>query len=775
MVGEQITWQHSWPLAPWASALLVFLLVALIYWSYRAERPYLRRRQWFVLLALRTLAMLGVFFAAWGWKRVRFQTDRPKLLVILDVSDSMNEPDGTAGMRRPEAWRRSVGWRDRSNEITRIDVAHRLLTAQQRWLRRAARRYELRFFTAAERLVERGVPLEALPEQVPRWKADGQASHLARAIEEAVERVRGLPTAGIVFLTDGAVTGGPPLDEGADAARRAGIPVFFVGLGRKEADRDLRIESVAVDSPVFLGDQVRIDVTVRRSGALGGRVEVELLETGSAEVVAKQSIDLDALRGPVTTVGLWYEADRVGRHELLARVQAHRHERNVDNNEHAFSIDVQDATVRVLLVSALPSWEYRFLKQLLERTRTPHGTSLELTTVLQDADPEYAKQDASARAVVPVDRTTLFRFDVIVLLDADLGRLSRSTLEHIRTLVEEHGAGIVLAAGPHFFPESYRGTPLEDFLPAEIDAFDVPSRDDPLVGGRSVRPTRLGRRHPVLRLRPDDAENDKLWRSLPRLRWFVTFESLKSDTWPLLETEPSAGETARGVVFWRYLGTGSVVFHATDETFLWARYRGSDRYYAQYWMQLVRELGRRRLAGQGGAAELVTDRRVYQNGEATHVRLRLLPSEPIPEGGPLLRWESDNGRTGTLQLARRPDNPEWFEGVLAPLPPGRYHLELVRPATDRPVQTDFQVEPAFGEAAHRQRDESALQAAARAADGRVLEADQVDRLVQQLPKVRPSRVAALPPEPVWNRWPWLLLLAALLGIEWSLRRLWSLP
>ena len=51
----------------------------------------------------------------------------------------------------------------------------------------------------------------------------------------------------------------------------------------------------------------------------------------------------------------------------------------------------------MLLVASTPSYEYRFLKHMLERDST-----VDVRVLLQDADPDYAVIDQSALQVFPV-------------------------------------------------------------------------------------------------------------------------------------------------------------------------------------------------------------------------------------------------------------------------------------------------------------------------------------------------------------------------------------
>ncbi len=776
MRNEQISWTHDWPFSSWVSLLLVVAIVGWTLWCYYRDRSLLGATAWLLLATLRIVALVGIFLAAWGWQTRRYETELPRLIVMIDLSESMTSNDGLESVERRSTLRNELGAPNSATGATRIEVAQLALAKQNRWLHRIDRRYDLRFYTVSDNIVPRKTTLETLPDHSQHWKADGKASRLGKAIDEIVTRVRGVPTAGIVFFTDGAVTSGPSLTDSAESARRRHLPIFFVGLGRRDPARDVRIESVVVDSPVFLDDTVRADVTVRTSGDITGPINVELRDSVTDELLATDTNSLSTTGDDgIAKAILWFEASEIGTRKLKAYVEPHPGEVDTENNSREFSVDVRDTVLNVLLVAAKPTWEYRLLKQLFERTRSERGAAVELTAVQQDADPEHARQDASSEIVVPVGRDALFAYDVIILLDADLTRIGQSTLQHLRAFVEQRGGGLVIGAGIHFFPQTFQATPLADFLPAAPDRFRFPSQHDLLTRSWHVEPTRVGIDHAALRLLASEQETRAIWTQLPALRWLAVPDGLAAGSQTLLQTVAEPSGESNPVVIWRYIGAGEVVFHATDETFLWSRFQGSQQYYERYWMQLVRQLGRKRLAGDGDPVILTTDRREYEMGETATVRLRFLSPQNVPATGVEIEWRSGDGRTDRLTLQRSIADPQWLVGRLPPLPPGSYELSIVQPVSvGRAVRATFHIRSAFGEQAHMERDDRAMRLAARISGGRVYEPDQLDELVKDLPKGRPTRVAALPPEPFWNRWPWLVLLAGVLLAEWTLRRWWSL-
>ena len=98
-----------------------------------------------------------------------------------------------------------------------------------------------------------------------------------------------------------------------------------------------------------------------------------------------------------------YRPTQVGEFDYVVEVEPHSDETQSDNNRQQRLVSVRKEQIRVLLVQAYPNYEFRYLKNMLERDST-----IELKTVLQDADLEYAELDQTALRVFPVRREELF-------------------------------------------------------------------------------------------------------------------------------------------------------------------------------------------------------------------------------------------------------------------------------------------------------------------------------------------------------------------------------
>ena len=84
--------------------------------------------------------------------------------------------------------------------------------------------------------------------------------------------------------------------------------------------------------------------------------------------------------------------------------------------------------------------------------------------------------------------------------------------------------------------------------------------------------------------------------------------------------------------------------------------------------------------------------------------------------------------------------------------------------------TDFTVAPPASEFAQIRIDAAEMRRAAHETGGRFYTFESADRLLRDLPPGRQVPIESLPPLPLWNKWPLLMLFLGLLIAEWILRK-----
>jgi hypothetical protein len=221
------------------------------------------------------------------------------------------------------------------------------------------------------------------------------------------------------------------------------------------------------------------------------------------------------------------------------------------------------------------------------------------------------------------------------------------------------------------------------------------------------------------------------------------------------------------------VGAGRVVFQATDESYLWSRYRGSDVYYERYWLQTIRYLSRSKLLGTSRTVELISDRAQYYRGEAVPLHVRFFDERmaPVADDGVVVVVEQERGRRQRIKLHRDLARRGIFEGTVSNLAEGSYRAWMAAPTIEgNPPADDFVVVPPPGERARLAMDATDLRLAAKTSQGRFYSVKSAARLLDELPLGRQVRIESLPSTPVWNSPLLAGLFVILLTVEWLMRR-----
>ena len=339
------------------------------------------------MAVVRSLLMIFVLWMLTGWNLLQHQTLRPELAIVVDTSASMSTQD-----EHPTTVAAGSGSR-LAAVVEALNALPGSLTED------VAAQYQVRYFTTAADLQEQ--PFRFGQEQVPALQADGDASRLGENLIRVIQRQTGRGSAAVLFLSDGINNAGLSLADAERTARSAAVPVFAVSVGRDYALPEVRIGEVMVESDVFLGDRVTAQVAVGITGRPQQPVRLALYDEQLGQQLDSVEID-PSVAEPVQSTSLSFVAERSGTMGLRIELEPVEGEIDLSNNVSKHEVQVQDRPIRVLLVQQQPTYEFRFLKHLLERSMESNANSsasFELVSVLQEADAEYVRQDLSAGTI----------------------------------------------------------------------------------------------------------------------------------------------------------------------------------------------------------------------------------------------------------------------------------------------------------------------------------------------------------------------------------------
>ena len=569
--GEGTIWRlnQSWDWPSLLKLVAVVLLAVFVVGTYLKENRRSLRRFRMVLAGVRLL-VVGILLVMLAQVTLLIQpTSLPYVAVIVDDSLSMAHAD-----RYDDKLRQALEQRVRKAgfDRDRPSVGAPPAVGARRWnlactllgedggalLAELLERYKLRlYYLTGPRLSTadgEGKIVDKIIAELHSTQPSGHSTRLGAAIRTVLEDLGGSTPAAIVLLTDGINTEGPPLSDGAMEAARKGVPLYLVGLGDDQPERDVKLSDLLVDDEVFVDDVVYFEVKLSAVGYQGRQAQVVLQRKGGdhpadgARVLARTTVTLGP-DGQSQPTRLAHRPTQEGEFTYVLEVEPLEGESQAENNRLERTLRVRKETIRVLLVWADPSWEFRYLRNMLERVKSIH-----LSAVLQNADRRHFEQDKLVlKDGFPAKADDLARYDVIILGDADREAMLPSMIGNIADFVEQprKGGALIVIAGPRYMPLAWRNTPLERLLPIDLATARAPDPDRPLREGFTVRPTELGLGSPGMCLGDRPEESGEIWKTLPPLYWLLEAPDLKRGARVMAEVAGGGGrEGGLGIRNW---------------------------------------------------------------------------------------------------------------------------------------------------------------------------------------------------------------------------------
>lgn len=814
------TWAQNGP------AWLVFGLLAaglLSGFFYLRTQSHGRRSIRIGLAVVRGL-LLGLLLLILADPILQFRlTSRPKpaLWVLVDGTDSMainDEYPADLRSKYDEAIDRSAyetrlagddpnsgPSRDEETPPSRIDDVKALLSRDEsNLLERLSERFRVRTYVFDRADGVRPLVTESdtgdadeldTADLVGALTTDGQVTALGNAIEDIALRHATSHLAGLLVVSDFAWNAGRAPDA---AARRLGVPVHTLGVGARSAiDLDVKIYA---DPKLKKAETSTITVTLRQSELDGRTVPVRVVARraegedapGEPEevLVGERDVELDSVD---VSVAFPFRPEEPGRWVLHAEVEPQQGEIVEQNNRAEREITIIDDFLRLLFVEYEPTYEWRFVKEVFHRDKL---VGLEgFRTFLRSADPEVKKDAELFLNSLVQQRSEFFQHDVIFLSDMPRETLPQTFLDMTKEFVEKFGGGLVVIAGPRFGPGELADTPIADMLPVVVDP-DGRLRDDrPFALERTTQATQydfmnLGDVRPDGSERSDELafrENEKAWSNLERVPWYQPVKAVEPYRSTVLAEHPFDtcidGKTPQPLIAVRKYGRGEVVYIGFNEMWRLRRKYG-EKYYRQYWGQLIHRLGLSHALGGQKRFVVRTDRQRYDADD--HVLLTVeaydedfepLKADDLPEKvlEATLHRPGENGeRAEAIRIAQSDAEKGLYEIRLPVYEPGAYRVSVEDPVAEDEKVVHFQVASLSIERRKAVRNVSVQRNLAMSTGGKTYELDTIDALVDDFdpPRLTETTVKVVQ---LWSTWLCFGLLVGLMLTEWFVRKLVNLP
>lgn len=611
----------------------------------------------------------------------------------------------------------------------------------------------------------------------------GQVTALGAVVHEVGQQFGSGRLAGVVLFSDFAHNSGlAPIGAGQQSpAKRLGVPVFAVGIGATEAI-DLAVD-LQTDPKMKKAERSSLLVKLRQSGLEGQAATVRVTgrklsgesgAAGGAEIqIGQKTVTLSSA---METIELPFTPEDSGRFEFTAVAERLDGEVVEQNNTAIRQVNIIDDYLRLMYVAYEPTWEWRFIKEVFHRDKLVGMQGFR--TFLSSSDPRVRESNVLFLPTLTPKRSEFFANDVLFLDDVPRSGLSDRFCEMTKEYVGNLGGGLVVIAGPRFGPRELYQTPLADMLPVIIDP-SAELRDEPEHPEFRLRLTPHAARYPFMQLGAGDAENSRAWDNLGKLPWYQPVAALHEQAFALAEhpTDKCAdGKTPQPLIAVRQYGKGEVVYLGFNETWRLRRKYG-EKYYRQFWSQLIYRLGMSHALGAEKRFVVRVDQQQYRaedkvtlSVEAYDENYEPLGDETLPDRG-LVAEMTVPGKAGeqtttfTVPMLRK----GVFEARIPVFAVGVYSLKVKDPVTGKQDEQRFEVTPLSAERRRGVRDNKLQEDLARETNGRAYDLTTVSRLPDDL-KLQPVIERLTRNYRLWTTPLWFGMVVVLMLGEWLARK-----
>ncbi len=604
-------------------------------------------------------------------------------------------------------------------------------------------------------------PYQVLVESFAASESDGEAgTDLNQALMRQLDANPDLR--GVVLISDGDWNLGASPAQAAMHYRMRKVPVFAVAAGSAAPLPDL--ELVSMDAPTFAvaGKPLRIPFVV--GSALGqDRDVVVTLKMDGASAVSK-SVRVPAMKRAQDAL-VWNPV-HTGDFALRLEIGSDPSDRVADNNVIEGPILVRQEALKVLVIESYPRWEYRYLRNALERDPGVEVTCLLYHQGLSKVGGgrTYIKQFPSV--------SELNRFDVVFLGDVGVSS-TQLTLEQVRDLkqlVSSQAAGLVFLPGRYGYQDSLVEGPLADLYPVVVDRARVTGVGSGDKGHFAL--TEAGRGSLLTKLADSEAANADVWRRLPGFNWYAAVERAKRGTEVLAVHDRETSAVGRiPLIVTKTYGTGKVLFMGCDGAWRW-REGVEDRYHYRFWGQVARWMAYQRQKAQGESMRLFCSPDRPQVDEGVTLSANVLDALGgfLAESSVTVEAVAPSGKSRTIRLKPgEGDAIGLYSGAFVVDEPGSYRL-VATSDTGATMEMELPVQGRVREQVGRPTRVEVLEEIASVSGGGLFELGAVGDLKEQL-AAAPEREETMRRTRLWAHPAWCGFLIFLMGLFWVGRKL----
>lgn len=715
---------YSWPMLLLALALVAGS--AWLGWANWDRRGRSRKVLALEILRFVAVAMLALTLLRPEWVKKIVRMDQPEIAILFDGSKSMATQDVLSGGKAE---------------------------ARGEWLQRQK---DGTFWKPLES--KASVALEDFA--VPSAEAGGEAgTDLNRALDQVANRPSNLKA--VLLLSDGDWNVGKSPVSAATRLRARNVPIYAVGTGSDRYLPDLDLQVVSPPAYGLAGEQISIPVLLQSHLPRDVKTRLTLRSRGGIE--AEKDVVIPA--NGILEESLIWSPQKLGDYDLTMDIPVESDELAPGNNSRGFSMAIRAETLKVLLVDSLPRWEYRYLRNALERDP---GVKVDCLLFLPEIGPGGGKDYIKA---FPSTKEAISKYDVVFLGDVGIGdgELTEADAELLKGLVEQQGSGLVFMPGRRGRQATFEKSALGPLIPVSMDEAKEKGLGSPVESALQL--TELGRRHFLTLLERGESPNAAVWKGLPGFNWCAAVLKAKPGSEILAIHSNLRNEWGRmPLLVTSGAGSGHVLFMGIETAWRW-RKGVEDKYHYRFWSQVVRWMAHKRhLAGEEGIRLTYTPENP-KLGETIFMQASVMDQSgaPVREDRVTVKTVSPEGRVENFVLQSVDGGWGVFSGRFTPSAPGKYGISVLTDKSGRKLEAELNVAGIDPEILGRPANFTVLKEIAEITRGEFTDTNGLAKMVEKialLPEPDPAEIRVR----LWSNPWWGGALLGLLVLYWAGRK-----
>ncbi len=662
----EILWGPEQPV--WIFVLLgLFVPAALwFFWTSLARIRSWPKRGFLFGLRLLAFTLLILLLLQPKLQFHQSETQKNSIAVLLDNSKSMSIQTLPA-------------------EEPRIEAVRKTLAANRSHLDALKTDFNVDHYLISDRV-------EAWPEAADFAGYHPRAANtdFSRVLAELKKQYQEKSLKGLLLFSDGA-----DLTQAEEAISRElmqalaafDAPIHTFQAGSNEGFKDLAIDALDAADFGFVHQPIRVAVTLSAS-SMGNKNVPLILKEGNNILVSKVVEIREGQRD--TRVEMEFTPKELGKRVYSVSVPLFAGESIPSNNRRNFQVNVIRDRIRVLHLNGRPSWDSRFLREVLVNNPKVDLLSFFILRTLGDD----VAAPTSELSLIPFPSNLLFSdylnsFDLILFQNFRFESfIDKKLLSNLKAYVQDGGSFMMIGGELSFAGGGYKRTPIEDILPVNL------KDNSPMYLYEDFRPQLSGDliQHPILRLEKDAAANKKIWKSLPVLNGVNLGLVPKPGSHVLASySKPGPSPVSHPLLVTQRMGKGRSLILATDSSWNWNFLRvgegGSGRYYQRLWNNLLAWLTG---DSETQLLQLETDRERYREEERVFVKFRVLNENYRPAANHPVRLTltSVTGESKTHELATDDNGDGGFQYI--PMQEGFYTVKVETKVEGRTLNRQIQ-------------------------------------------------------------------------------------